>query len=51
MGTTLSQVMKINNSSMGPICNGQTYNVIVTTHALIVIILLAMPVLIGGYGN
>ncbi len=54
IGTTFSVFIRMELSNIGDqFFNGdyQTYNVIVTAHGLIMVFFLAMPALIGGFGN
>lgn len=54
IGTVLSIFVRFELNSSGSHIlhgNGQLYNVIVTSHALIMIFFMTMPILIGAYGN
>jgi cytochrome c oxidase subunit I len=54
IGTTMSAMIRLNLSSPGSSLLGDDfhyYNVLVTSHGLIMIFFMIMPVLIGGFGN
>jgi len=51
IGTSLSVLIRISISKSGGFFPGILYNVIISSHALIIIFFLVMPVLIGGFGN
>nr|QCX29662.1 cytochrome c oxidase subunit I [Blattisocius keegani] len=52
MGTSLSMLIRMELSSpISLIKNENTFNFIITTHALIMIFFMVMPAMIGGFGN
>lgn len=52
MGLSLSLVLRLELAKSGfVIGNGQLYNVILTSHALVIIFFIVIPGLIGGFGN
>jgi len=54
MGTMASVIIRFELAEPGSkfLCgNYQLYNVLVTSHALLMIFFFVMPVLIGGFGN
>lgn len=52
VGTGLRVLIRIELARPGEVLMGrQTYNMVVTVHAFIIIFFLVMPMLIGGFGN
>jgi len=53
IGTMLSILIRIELTNPGTqiFQSGQLYNVIVTSHALVMIFMFLMPMVIGGLGN
>jgi cytochrome c oxidase subunit I len=54
IGTTLSMIIRLQLASTHSellLSNHQVYNVVITSHALIMIFFMTMPILLGGFGN
>lgn len=51
IGTGLSYIIRKHLTRPHKSISGHQYNVIVTSHALVIIFFIVMPTLIGGYGN
>lgn len=52
MGLSLSLLLRLELIKSGNVIfGGQLYNVVLTSHALIIIFFIVIPGLIGGFGN
>nr|YP_009679952.1 cytochrome c oxidase subunit I [Gordionus alpestris]QDH52410.1 cytochrome c oxidase subunit 1 [Gordionus alpestris] len=52
LGTALSMIIRTELSHSSSLINsGSSYNMIVTSHALVMIFFAIMPILVGGFGN
>lgn len=53
LGTGLSIIIRMELGGPGTqyISDGQVYNVVITSHAILMIFFAVMPILIGGFGN
>jgi heme/copper-type cytochrome/quinol oxidase subunit 1 len=51
-GSSLSFIIRLELTKPGILfSNGQLYNAVITSHALLIIFFIVIPTIIGGFGN
>ncbi len=51
VGTSLRIIIRVELGHPGVVFSEHIYNAVITSHALVIILFLVMPIIIGGLGN